>query len=425
MLTSRERVLKTLNHEEPDMVPLDLGGSVLTGMHVDAVYRLRQALELDAPGTPVKVIDPYQMLGEIGDDLQRALGADVVHLTSTRTMFGFHNVDWKAWTTFAGTPVLVPGGFNTEPEPNGDILLYPEGDQSVPPSGVMPAGGWYFDAIVRQPPIDDADLKVEDNLEEFQPITDAELAHFGAEAERLYTQTDKAILASFGGTAFGDIALVPAAWLKHPKGIRDVAEWYMSAVLRRDYVYELFERQCVIGLANLAKIYEVVGNRVAAIIVTGTDFGAQNAPFISPATYQDLYQPFHRAVNDWIHQNTAWKSFIHTDGALMPLLPHFVEAGFDILNPVQFTAKGMDPATLKQRFGEDLTFWGAGVDSQRVLPFGTPDEVRAQVRENMRIFAPGGGFVVSTVHNVQPQTPTENLLALYETVREMRAYPVG
>ncbi|MFN2203318.1 MAG: uroporphyrinogen decarboxylase family protein [Caldilineaceae bacterium] len=425
MLTSRERVLKTLNHEEPDMVPLDLGGSVLTGMHVDAVYRLRQALELDAPGTPVKVIDPYQMLGEIGDDLQRALGADVVHLTSTRTMFGFHNVDWKAWTTFAGTPVLVPGGFNTEPEPNGDILLYPEGDQSVPPSGVMPAGGWYFDAIVRQPPIDDADLKVEDNLEEFQPITDAELAHFGAEAERLYTQTDKAILASFGGTAFGDIALVPAAWLKHPKGIRDVAEWYMSAVLRRDYVYELFERQCEIGLANLAKIYEVVGNRVAAIIVTGTDFGAQNAPFISPATYQDLYQPFHRAVNDWIHQNTAWKSFIHTDGALMPLLPHFVEAGFDILNPVQFTAKGMDPATLKQRFGEDLTFWGAGVDSQRVLPFGTPDEVRAQVRENMRIFAPGGGFVVSTVHNVQPQTPTENLLALYETVREMRAYPVG
>ena len=425
MLTSRERVLKALNHEEPDVVPLDLGGSVLTGMHVDAVYRLRQALGLDEPGTPVKVIDPYQMLGEIKPDLQNALGADVVHLTGTRTMFGFHNVDWKPWTTFGGTPVLVPGGFNTEPEPDGDILLYPEGDKSVPASGVMPAGGYYFDAIVRQPPIDDDNLKVEDNLEEFQPVSDAQLAHFEAEAEQLYTETDKAILASFGGTAFGDIALVPAAWLKHPKGIRDVAEWYMSALLRREYVYELFTRQCEIGLANLAKIYEVVGDRVAAVIVTGTDFGTQNAPFISPATYQDLYQPFHRAVNDWIHTHTAWKSFIHTDGALMPLLPHFVDAGFDILNPVQFTAKDMDPAVLKERFGDALTFWGAGIDTQQVLPFGTPAEVRAQVRENIRIFAPGGGLVLSTVHNVQPQTPTENLLALYEAVREFREYPVN
>lgn len=425
MLTSRERVDRALNHQEPDRVPLDLGGSVLTGMHVDAVYRLRQALGLDEPGTPVKVIDTYQMLGEIELDLMDKLETDVVHLTSTRTMFGFHNRDWKPWTTFSGTPVLVPGGFNTEPEPNGDILMYPEGDKSAPPSGVMPAGGFYFDAIVRQPPIDEANLNVEDNLEEFQPITEEELAYFGAEAERLYTETDKALLASFGGTAFGDIALVPAAWLKYPKGIRDVAEWYMSAVLRRDYVYKIFERQCEIALANLAKINEVVGNRVSAIIVTGTDFGTQNAPFISPATYQDLYQPFHRAVNDWIHANTSWKSFIHTDGALIPLIPHFIESGFDILNPVQFTAKGMDPATLKERFGDDLTFWGAGVDTQNVLSFGTPDAVREQVAENIRIFGPDGGFVLSTVHNVQPTTPVENLLALYETVHERREYPLS
>ena len=198
----------------------------------------------------------------------------------------------------------------------------------------------------------------------------------------------------------------------------------MSMVIRRDYVYELFERQCEIALVNMAIIYEAVGDRVAAVIVTGTDFGTQNAPFISPATYCDLYQPFHRAVNDWIHANTAWKSFIHTDGALMPLMPHFVDAGFDILNPVQFTAKDMDPAVLKERFGDAFTFCGAGVDTQQVLPFGTPDEVRAQVRENMRIFAPGGGFVLSTVHNVQPPTPVENLLAMYETVREMREYPI-
>ncbi len=424
MLTSRERVQRTLNHQEPDLVPLDLGGSVLTGMHVDAVYRLRQALGLDAPGTPVKVIDPYQMLGEIKLDLADRLGADIVRLGNPRTMFGFRNENWKPWTTFAGTPVLVPGGFNTELEPNGDLLLYPEGDKSAPPSGIMPADGFYFDAIVRQPPIDDANLNVEDNVEEFQPISAADLEYFAAEAERLYTQTDKAILGDFGGTAFGDIAMVPAAWLKHPRGIRDVAEWYMSAITRRDYVYAIFERQCEIGLENLAKIYEVVGEKVMVLQVTGTDFGTQNAPFISPQTYCDLYQPFHKRVNDWVHAHTGWKTFIHTDGALMPLMPHFVAAGFDILNPVQFTAKGMEPETVKAKFGESLVVWGAGVDTQKVLPFGTPDEVRAQVRENIRVFAPGGGFVFGTVHNVQPPTPVENLLAMYETVAEMRTYPI-
>jgi len=424
MLTSRERVQRTLNHQEPDLVPLDLGGSVLTGMHVDAVYRLRQALGLDEPGTPVKVIDPYQMLGEIKLDLADRLGADIVRLGNPRTMFGFRNENWKPWTTFAGTPVLVPGGFNTELEPNGDLLLYPEGDKSAPPSGIMPADGFYFDAIVRQPPIDDANLNVEDNVEEFRPISAADLEYYAAQAERLYTQTDKAILGDFGGTAFGDIAMVPAAWLKHPRGIRDVAEWYMSAITRRDYVYAIFERQCEIGLENLAKIYEVVGEKVMVLQVTGTDFGTQNAPFISPQTYCDLYQPFHKQVNDWVHAHTGWKTFIHTDGALMPLMPHFVAAGFDILNPVQFTAKGMEPETVKAKFGESLVVWGAGVDTQKVLPFGTPDEVRAQVRENIRVFAPGGGFVFGTVHNVQPPTPVENLLAMYETVAEMRAYPI-
>lgn len=424
MLTSRERVRRTLNHQEPDLVPMDFGGSVLTGMHVDAVYRLRQALGLDEPGMPVKVIDPYQMLGEVGLDLMDRLGADVVRLGNRRTMFGFRNENWKPWTTFAGTPVLVPGGFNTDLEPNGDLLLYPEGDKSVPPSGIMPAGGFYFDAIIRQPPIDDANLNVEDNVQEFTAVTNDDLAYYAAEAERLYTQTDKAILGDFGGTAFGDIAMVPAAWIKHPRGIRDVAEWYMSAIIRRDYVYGVFERQCEIGLANLAKIYEVVGEKVMVLQVTGTDFGTQNAPFISPKTYCDLYKPFHKQVNDWVHTHTGWKTFIHTDGALMPLMPHFVEAGFDILNPVQFTATGMEPPAVKGKFGDSLVVWGAGVDTQKVLPFGTPDEVRAQVRDNIRVFAPGGGYVFATVHNVQPPTPVENLLAMYETVAEMREYPI-
>ena len=238
IMNSRQRVEAALNHEQPDYVPLDLGASPVTGMQVSSVYKLRQALGLDPPGTPVKVVEPYQMLGEIAPDLQEALGVDVVPLGGRRNMFGFENAGWKPWTTFDGTPVLVPERFNTVPDANGDILLYPEGDTSVPPSGRMPKGGFYFDSITRQEPIDDDNLRVEDNLEEFGPVSDADLQYFAREAQRLRSESDRAILANFGGTAFGDIALVPAPWLKHPKGIRDVAEWYMSTAARVDFVYQ-------------------------------------------------------------------------------------------------------------------------------------------------------------------------------------------
>jgi hypothetical protein len=424
-MNSRQRVLKALNHREPDRVPVDLGGCATSGIHVSVVYRLRQALGLDAPGTPVKVVEPYQMLGEVQADLQERLGVDVVGLRGSRTLFGFPNEGWRPWLMPDDTPVLVPAGFNTTPEPNGDILMYPQGDRTAPPSGRMPEGGWYFDSLIRQPPFDDACLNVEDNLEEFGPIGAAELEHFRKEADRLDQQTDKAILANFGGTAFGDIALVPAPWLKYPKGIRDIEEWYVSTSARRDYVYRIFERQCAIGLANLERIYEVVGDRVAAVFISGTDFGTQNGPFISPLAYRELYQPFHREVNDWVHRNTSWKTLIHTCGSVFDLMEDFIAAGFDILNPVQCSAAKMDPAELKRRFGDRIVFWGGGVDTQKTLPFGTPDEVRRQVAERLRIFGLGGGFVFNAIHNIQALTPARNLEAMFDTVRERGRYPLA
>lgn len=418
MTTSRETVQAALAHRETDRVPIDVGGSAVTGMHVRVVYLLRQALGLDTPGTPVKVIEPYQMLGELEPDLQDALGIDVTALLPPSTMFGFGNRDWKEWTTFDGTPVLVPGAFNTELEANGDLLQHPGGDRSVPPSGRMPSGGFYFDSIVRQPPIDDETLDVEDNLEEFGPVSDADLAYFAREAERLRSGTDRAVLACFGGTAFGDIALVPAPWLAHPKGIRDIEEWYVSLHTRQEYVFELFERQCELALGNLEKIHAVVGDRVDAVFLTGTDFGTQRGPFLSTDTYVKLFQPFHRRVNDWVHENTTWKAFIHSCGGVYPLIEHFVEAGFDILNPVQCSAKDMEAPRLKERFGSSLVFWGGGIDTQKTLPFGTPEEVRAEVEGRLEVFRPGGGFVFNTVHNVQPDTPVENALAMFEALRE-------
>jgi len=421
-MNSRERVQLALNHKEADRIPLDLGGCGQTGMHVSTVYALRQALKLDPPGTPVKVIESFQMLGEIKPDLQDALGVDVVGLGGTIGFFGFKNEGWKPWTTFDGTPVLVPALFNTEPGERGEILMYPQGDNSVLPSAKMPDGGFYFDAVVRQPPLTDASLDVADNTEEFGLIPDDELEHLKNEAEALYTQTDKAIVVVLGGMGFGDIALVPGPTLKNPKGIRDMTEWYMSTVTRQDYVRQVFERQCEVALENLPRVYAVVGDRPTVAWVSGTDFGAQNNCFISPKAFRSLYKPFYKRVNDWIHQNTPWKTFIHSCGSILPIIPDIIEAGFDILNPVQTSAANMDPTLLKTRFGDQVTFWGGGVDTQHTLPFGTPEEVRAQVRERLQVFGKGGGFVFNPIHNVQAKVPIENLLAMYETVRDYGHY---
>ena len=263
---------------------------------------------------------------------------------------------------------------------------------------------------------------LEDNLEEFPPISDQDLAYLGREAERIWTETDKAVLGSFGGTSFGDIAMVPGPWLKHPKGIRGVEEWYVSTAARRDFVYKIFEGQCEMGIKNLEKIHQVVGERVTVVMLSGTDFGQQHGPFISPKAYRDLFQPFNKAVNDWVHKNTTWKTFIHSCGSIRALLPDFIAAGFDILNPVQCSASCMAPEELKQEFGDRVTFWGGGIDTQKTLPFGSVEDVRDEVSSRLKIFGEGGGYVFNSIHNVQARVPIENVLAMYETVRDCGRY---
>jgi hypothetical protein len=417
-MNSRERVKAALEHRQGDRPPIDLGSTPVTGAQVSVVAKVRAALGLDKPGTPVKVVEPYQMLGEIADDLKEALGVDCAGLGMRKNMFGFENAGWKPWVTFDGTAVLVPGAFNTEAEPDGDILMYAEGDRSAPPSGRMPKGGFYFDSIVRQEPIDDAALRVEDNLEEFGPVSEEDLAHLQKTAERLHRETPYAIVGNFGGTGFGDIALVPAPFLKRPKGIRDVTEWYISTVMRREHVREIFARQCEIALRNLPLIHEAVGDRIAVAFVSGTDFGTQNAPFMSPDAYRDLFQPFHKKVNGWIHKHTAWKTFVHTCGAVEPLIGDFIDAGFDILNPVQTSAAGMEAEGLKRKYGGKIVFWGGLVNTQKTLPFGTKSEVAAEVREHLDIFARGGGYVANPVHNIQAGCAAESVIEMFRVVRE-------
>ena len=311
----------------------------------------------------------------------------------------------------------MPGAFNVTLDENGDTLLYPEGDLTAPPSARMPNGGYFFDSIERQGPIDEERLDPRDNLEEYQPITEVELNHLECSAKRARA-TGRAVIASFGGSALGDIAFVPAPGLKHPKGIRSVTEWYISLRTRRDYVRAVFEGQCDVALANLARIAERVGDAVDVMNVCGTDFGTQKSSFCSAETFRELWLPYYKRINEWVHRNTNWKTFKHSCGAVEKFIPSFLEAGFDILNPVQCSAAGMEPERLKAAYGDRLVFWGGGVDTQQVLPFSTPAAVREQVLRRCEVFARGGGFVFNAVHNVQAGTPVENLVAMFEAVGE-------
>jgi len=260
-------------------------------------------------------------------------------------------------------------------------------------------------------------LRADDNLVEFGYATD-ENVQFQLDAlNRLHTR-DVGVMTNLGGTGLGDIAHVPACQLKHPKGIRDVAEWYMSLVTRKSLVHEIFERQTDIALENLKKYAASIGGLPDVVFICGTDFGTQQSTFCSQETFRDLYMPYYKKITGWIRGNTDWKTFKHTCGAVADFIPLFIEAGFDIINPVQCSCPGMSPERLKAEYGKDIVFWGGGVDTQRTLPFGTPAEIRDEVLSRLEVFTRGGGYVFNAIHNVQGDTPIKNIVAMIEAVKE-------
>lgn len=411
--SGRDIVVGALQHSTTERIPIDFGGTAVTGIHASCVAALRDYYGLEK--RPVKVHEPYQLLALVEDDLKTAMGVAVEGVFARNTLFGFPLGEWKPWSLH-GQEVLVPAGFQTTLDTNGDTLIYPAGDTSAAPSGRMPKDGFFFDAIMRQKPFREEDLNPEDNLEEFTPIGDADLQWL-SDSAKTARATGRAVIATFGGTALGDIALVPAPFLRDPRGIRDITEWYVSTRSRRDYLHQVFARQCEIAIANLEKIHAAVGDCVDIVYMCGTDFGAQTSAFCSVATFRELYFPYYKLLNDWVHRNTNWKTFKHSCGSVERFINSFIECGFDILNPVQCSAAGMEPEHLKARYGDRIVFWGGGVDTQRVLPFGTPAQVREQVLARCQVFAKDGGFVFNTIHNIQARTPVENIVAMIDALR--------
>lgn len=418
-MTPRERLIQTINHKEPDRLVVDIGAGGQTGMGVCAVDKLRKLL-FGNTGYRVKVTEPYQMLGEIDEEMMQKLQLDVVGIHPPDNMFGFRNDRWKPFTMHDSTIVEVPGDFNFTKDEEGAVLMHAGGDTGFPPRARMPVGSYFFDAIESGAMADYNNLDPTDNTEEFGILANEDVEYFATLARKYYGETDYGIYMTLPGMAFGDIALVPAPWMKQPRGIRGVEEWYLATLAYPDYVMKVFEKQCEIALHNIELLSKSVGDYVQVVFVSGTDFGTQTGLFSSLETYRQLYKPFQKAVNEKIHKLTNWKIFIHSCGAIYDLIPDLIDAGFDILNPVQISAEGMDPKRLKKEFGKDIVFWGGGIDTQKTLPFATPDEVYREVRKNIDIFGPGGGYVFNTVHNIQSNVPVENIMAMIRALNDAR-----
>lgn len=412
-MKSKEKLINALEHKTGEL-PVDFGSTAVTGIHCSCVEKLRDYYGLEKH--PIKIIEPYQMLGFIEDDLKEAMGIDTTCIFSPKTMFGFRNENWKEFKTPWNQAVLVGEKFNTKNE-GGNLYIYPEGDYSVEPSGHLPEGGYFFDTVIRQEPFDEDKLDYRDNTEEFGSLKEEDLEYFRKEAEKV-SSSPRAVATGMPGTAFGDIAMVPAPFLKKPKGIRDVSEWYMSTAIRQDYVHKVFDYQCETALENLPEFYKAVGNSIDILFMCGTDFGTQSSTFCSLDTFEELYAPYYKKINKWVHENTPWKTFKHSCGAIEPFLGALTDAGFDIINPVQCSATGMEPEKIKEKYGDRLVFWGGGVDTQKTLPFGSPEQVRKEVLSRCEIFSKGGGFVFNSIHNVQALTPVENIVAMLEAVKE-------
>jgi hypothetical protein len=413
-MNSRERVLKTVNHQEPDRIPIDLGGSIVTGIMAGALVRLRRHLGME--DRPVEVYDTFQMLGRVTLDLVDRFQIDVLPVEQEAITFPhLRNRDYKPWTLFDGTAVLMPGAFEVEVAEDGTWLLHEDGDPAKPVIARMPKDGFYFDQLsitswdpnFRPPDIEAL------RRSDWRRLTDEVLRYMQERARFLRRNTDKAlVLTNWDQAVLG------------PPFVGSLPEWLILLVSEPGYMRELTDLATEIAIDNLKLYWEAIGEDVDVIHLDGYDFGTQHGEMFSPALFQELFEPCYKAQCDWIHHHTPWKTAKHCCGSIPNLIEPMIRGGIDMLNPVQTSAAGMDPRWLKDTFGDRITFWGGGVDTQRVLPFGTPQEVYDHVAERLRIMAPGGGFVWAAIHNIQYTVPPENIVAAIQAVHDFGQYPI-
>jgi uroporphyrinogen decarboxylase len=398
-MKSRERVLKAIRHEEPDRLPIDLGGMASTGIMAIAYARLKEHLGISK--TAIRIFDMPQQLAEVEPEILSRFGVDVVSLGNS---LGEAPPEfWKPWKLPNGVPCQIPASLDLYPDnENGGWILREYG---MPMQRMSPSS-LYFSEIFH--PLAEMTTPEELKLVPRPVISDEDLKFLEMRARALYENTDFAIIANFGGNI-----------LETGNSLRGFTRFMMDLAKGGAFVEDLIGGIVETQFSNLSLYLEAVGKYVQ-IIQFGDDLGMQDRPIMSRSMYQKYLLPGHQKLFQHVHQNSNCAVFIHSCGSIYPLIPDLIAAGIDILNPVQTSAKNMDPKQLKDEFGKQITFWGGGCDTQHVLPFVSPDEVANHVRGRVKIFAPGGGFVFNPIHNIQADVPPENIVAMFDAALEFR-----
>ena len=403
-MTSRERILASLGHREPDIVPLDLGGTESSGISGIAYNRLRKHLRL-GPGK-TQVFDVYQQIVKIEEDVRAIIRPDTIPLL-------IEPVGWKPTVLPDGSPCSIPEKWSPERDTNGDLVVRNE-DGLV--AARMPAGGFYFEsayaplARVDSPAGLDAHMGVLRDIESFDwpSYADESLDAIAARARTLFEETDLAIVANL------QLHLLAAGQL-----LRGYEQFMVDLLLDKPFAHALLERLCNAYIDRCERYFDRVGKLVQVALVND-DLGTQNGPMLSPEVYREMIWPYQKRLFGFIKSKTEAFILFHSCGSVCRFIPDLIEAGVDALNPVQVSAAGMDTKRLKREFGSSITFWGGGCDTQHVLRNGAPDDIRSEVKRRVDDLSDGGGFVFTQVHNIQPDIPPENIMAMYDAFEHYR-----
>jgi uroporphyrinogen decarboxylase len=379
----RERVKRALNHQEPDRIPFDLGGTIITSITKNAYINLREYLSMDTNN--VTVFDHVQQLPFIDEEMFKKLGIDVrpvqSRYVSTEDQEFFREGEYYYFYDRWGAKLMMPI-----------------------------ENGHYYDW--REFPINEIDMRVLDNYTWPEPDSKESFLPLKERAQELYEEGEYAIVgtAVFGGGIF-----------EQPSRMMGMDRFLLSLALDPHFADTLMEKITELYIENCNRYLDEVG-RYLDVFIYWNDVTGQNGPLISPEMYRKFVKPKDRRLMEAVKKKTDAKIFIHSCGAVKEFIPDFIDIGVDILNPVQVSAHGMDTAVLKREFGKDICFWGGGCDTQYILPQGSPEEVKEEVKRRIDDLAPGGGFIFNAIHNIQDDVPPQNIMAMIETLHEYGQY---
>ncbi len=403
-ITSKDRVLKALSHKEPDKIPIDFAASRVTGIHASLYYDLVSKLGITRPEP--KIYDVPQMLALPEKPVLEYFQTDVIQLPKLipAPAIGLSIEKFIPGVLPDGRHAFYPYKYSPEKTEDGGLVLY---NNEGKPFFSMSEGGYYFSRTFH--PLEEIESKKDIDAFDLHEMVPGETAWLRDYSKKL-RNTTYAVLGQFGGN-----------FLERGNRLFGMENFLIRMITEKPLVTYFFEKVLEAAMKDFDDYLEAVGDRVD-IIQLNDDLGAQDGPLISEEMYVEMIKPFHSRLVQYIRSKSDMVVFLHSCGSIYPFIPHLIEAGVQIINPLQYSARNMDAEKLKKEFGKDLVFWGGGCDAQKTLMTGSVEDVKKETARQIDILAPGGGFIFSHVHNLQPGTPVENILAMYRVISEKRSY---